>query len=219
MASIFEHLNKLNVNMQGKNICIFETMFKINAIKKKLSLWQNRVVSKNFSDFPLLHDFMAEHGSNFQMQLLPLFEAHLKLRQENFKKYFTSEQNATLNANFWILHPFTYDNFTTETEDLIDLQSDFGMKALLKETPYTELWVHLLNVPEYRKIAKKAISVLIQMPTTYLCESGFSCLCEIISRKRNSIELIDPLMRGEIEKDIIPRFEMLVDNMQQQKSH
>ena len=121
MASIFEHLNKLNVELQGKNICIFETMSKINAIKKRLPLWQNRVVSKNFSDFSLLHDFMTEHGSEFQMQLLLLIEAHLKLLQENFEKYFTSEQNATLDANFWILHPFTDDNITTETEDLIDL--------------------------------------------------------------------------------------------------
>ena len=73
-------------------------------------------------------------------------------------------------------------NITTETENLIDLQSDFGMKALFKETPYTKLWVHLLNVPEYRNLAKKAISVPIHMPTTYLCENVFSCLCEIKSR-------------------------------------
>ena len=33
------------------------------------------------------------------MQLLPLIEAHLKLLQENFGKYFTAEQNATLDAN------------------------------------------------------------------------------------------------------------------------
>ena len=165
--------------MQGKNICSFETMSKINAIKKKLPLWQKRFASKNFSDFPLLHDFMTEHGSNIQMQLLPLIEAHLKLLQENFEKYFTAEQNASFDVNSWILQPFTYDSITTETEDLIDLQSDFGMKALFKETPYTEFWVRQLNVPEYKCIAKKAISVFIQMPTTYLCESGFSCLCEI----------------------------------------
>jgi len=29
---------------------------------------------------------------------------------------------------------------------------------------------------------------------------------------------IDPLMRGAIEKEIIPRLEMLVNNMQQPKS-
>ena len=55
------------------------------------------------------------------------------------------------------------------------------------------------------------------MPTTYLSKSGFSCLREIKSRKRNSITSIDTLMRGAIKKGIIPQFEMLVDNMQQQK--
>ena len=64
---------------------------------------------------------MTEHGSNFQMQLLPFVEVHLKLLQENFEKYFTAEQNATLDADSWILLPFTYDSITTETEDLIDL--------------------------------------------------------------------------------------------------
>ena len=117
------------------------------------------------------------------------------------------------------LHPFTYDSVTTETEDLLDLQSDFGTKALFKETPYTKFWLHLQNVPEYRSIAKKAISVFIQMPTTYLCKSVFSCLREIKSRKRNSITHYDPLMRGAIKKDIIPRFGISVDKMQQQKSH
>ena len=67
-----------------------------------------------------------------------------------------------------MLHLFTYDSSTTEMEDSIDLQSDFGMKALSKETPNTEFWVHLLNVPEYKYIVKKANSVLIQMPTVYL---------------------------------------------------
>ena len=111
----------------------------------------------------------------------------------------------------------------TETEDLIDFQSDFGIKALLKRHDnYTDFWVHLQNVPEYRRIAKKPFSLFIQMPTTYLCENGFSFLCEIKSRKRNSITHIDSLMtdEGAIKKDIIPRFGMLVYNiMQQQKSH
>ena len=62
-----------------------------------------------------------------------------------------------------MLHPFTYDSITTETEDLLDLKSDFMMKALFKETPYTEFREKLLNVPEYRSIAK----------TQFLC--SFKC--------------------------------------------
>ena len=132
---------------------------------EKLPVWQNRVASKFFSDFPLLHDFMIEHGSNFQMQLLPLVKGHLKLLQENFEKYFTADWNATLDSNSWMLHPFTYDSVTTETEDLFDLQSDFGMKALIiKETPYTEFRVHLLHLPQYRSIAKKQFLFSFKCP-------------------------------------------------------
>ena len=135
---------------------------------------------------------MTEHGCNFEMQLLPLIEAHLKLLKKVLRSISLPNRMPHL-MHFWILHPFTYDcrPITTETEDLIDLQSDFGMKALFKEIPYTEFWVHLLNVPECRSIPKKAISVLIQMPTTYLCESVFSCLCESISPNRNLIKHID----------------------------
>ena len=76
---------------------------------------------------------MAEQqGSNFQMQLLPLIEADIKLMRENFEKYFASEQNATLDANSWMLYPFTYDNISYETEGLIDLQSDFAPQHYLK---------------------------------------------------------------------------------------
>ena len=180
MASIFEHRNKLNLNLQNRKTDIFECMYKVNAVKKKLPLWQKRVASNNFSDFLLLHDFMKEPGSTFQQQLIPLIYEHLNLLQENFDKYFNSEQNTTLDANSWILQPFVYDT-AEKCEDLIDLQSDFGMKTLFQEKSYSDFWVHLLDVPEYRSIAEKAICILIQMPTTYLCESGFSCLCEIKS--------------------------------------
>ena len=37
-----------------------------------------------------------------------------------FKKYFTAEKNATLDASSGMLHPFTYDSITSEIEDLID---------------------------------------------------------------------------------------------------
>ena len=50
---------------------------------------------------------MTENESNFQMQLLPLIEARLKSLRKNYERHFTAKRNATLDANSWILHPFT----------------------------------------------------------------------------------------------------------------
>ena len=83
---------------------------------------------------------------------------------------------------------------------------------------YSEFWVYLLEFLEYKNLAKRAIDVLVQMPTTYLCEKGFSSLVEIKS-KRNSILDIDSLMRGGIEKEITPRFLQITETMQEQASH
>ena len=70
----------------------------------------------------------------FRCNCFHLLKHTLNYCKENFEKYFTAEQNAILDANSWILQPFHLDSIT-ETKDLIDLQSDFGMKALFKETP------------------------------------------------------------------------------------
>ena len=76
-----------------------------------------------------------------------------------------------------MLHPFTYDSITIKTKDLIDLQSGFGMNALLEKTPYNDFWVNVLNAPEYRIIAKKAIFVFIQIPTKYSYAKVFFLVC------------------------------------------
>ena len=54
LASIFDRLNQLNISLQGKRGDIFRSTSKINALKMKIPLWKNNVLSKNFSDFSLL---------------------------------------------------------------------------------------------------------------------------------------------------------------------
>ena len=51
---------------------------------------------------------------------------------------------------------------------------------------YPEFWVHLLEFLECKNLAKRAIDILVQMFTTYLCEEGFSSLVEIKSKKLNT---------------------------------
>jgi len=60
------------------------------------------------------------------------------------------------------------------------------MKTLFKETPYIDFWVHLLNVPEYRSVEKKAISMFIQMPTFYAEVVLFVCMKSNLEREIQS---------------------------------
>ena len=221
MACVFEHLNKLNICLQGKDSDVFKSTGEVDALKLKIPLWKKRVKSQNFSDFPMLGNFIDECEESFaesvMTDLVPLILAHLELLQENFENYFPKEQSSYLEANTWVLQPFI--DSPTEDEDLLDLRTDLSQKVLFEGTPYADFWVQLWHVPKYKKLAEKDISLLIQSPSTYLCESGFSTLSQIKTKQRNSIEKIDYLMRGALETEFVPRYDQLVGKLQNQKKH
>ena len=94
----------------------------------------------------------------------------------------------------------------TEDEELLELRANLNQKVSFREMDYSMFWIYWVYFPEYKKLAQKAITILIQMPTTYLCKESFFNLVEIKSKKRNSLHNIDSLMRGAIEKEIKPRY-------------
>ena len=101
----------------------------------------------------------------------------------------------------------------------MELRTNLNQKVSFQEMDYSEFWTSLLEFSEYKNLAKKAIAVLVQMPTTYLCEEGFSGLVEIKSKKRNSLLDIDSLMRGGVEKELTPHYVQIAETMQEQASH
>ena len=98
--------------------------------------------------------------------------------------------------------------------ELIEIKKVYSGKRITQE-----FWVSLIDFSEYKNLAEKAVAVVVQMPTTYLCEKGFSRLVEIKSKKRNSILNIDCLMQGRIEKEQTPRYDHTAKTMQEQASH
>ena len=55
LVDVFEHLNTLNVSLQGKGHNKFEQSDKVNAFKKKIALWENRVSKDRLDMFPNAH--------------------------------------------------------------------------------------------------------------------------------------------------------------------
>ena len=103
----------------------------------------------------------------------------------------------------------------------MELRKDLNQKVSFQEMDYSEIKTSLLEFSKYKNLAKKTIAVLVQMPTTYLCEEGFFSQVEIKSKKRNSILDIDSLMRGGVEKElphIMFKLRKLCKNKQATKS-
>jgi len=165
---------------------------------------------------------MQESGWEFEdvsteEKLSALIVAHLNLLADNLNMYFPEDNDHFLAENSWIIQQFNEE--PTEDEELLKLRANLNQKYSFRGGDYSEFWVFLLEFPEYKNLAQETIDVLVQMPTTYLCEQGFSSLVEITSNKRNSILDIDCLMRGRIERELTPRYVQIAETMQQQASH
>ncbi|KAF0711438.1 zinc finger BED domain-containing protein 5-like [Aphis craccivora] len=70
---------------------------------------------------------------------------------------------------------------------------------------------------EYPLVCEKALRVLIQFSTSYLCEAGFSAVAVIKSKYRSKIN-VEKEMRVEVSS-LIPRFEKICSDVQAHPSH
>ena len=68
----------------------------------------------------------------------------------------------------------------------------------------------------FPQLAKSALKILVPFATTYLCETGFSTLVNIKTKPRNRLDP-DDILVVITKKE--PRFNLIIERMQQQKSH
>ena len=69
----------------------------------------------------------------------------------------------------------------------------------------------------FPQLAESALNILVPFATTYLCESGFSTLVSIKTKPRNRLDPEDDMRVAITKKE--PRFKLIIEKMQQQKSH
>ena len=137
MASIFNHLNQLNLSLQGKGGDIFNTTGKIESIKLKINMWHTNIHKNNFSNFPHLENYMKECNweekrPELESRIKTIILDHLQLLSENFEKYFPQSLHQSLENKMWIIiNPFIADhlkqtNLGELMETPVELQQDFS---------------------------------------------------------------------------------------------
>ena len=60
LASVFDVLSILNTSLQGKRSDIFSQVGKIDAFKRKIDCWANKVSKNDFSPFQFLNEFLSK---------------------------------------------------------------------------------------------------------------------------------------------------------------
>ena len=88
----------------------------------------------------------------------------------------------------WVRNPFLpldthcILNLKEEEKELIDIPNDGNIKLLNSEMGLDDFWIKIQN--KYYNIREKALVILLQFSTTYLCETGFSVLTNLKTRKK-----------------------------------
>ena len=104
----------------------------------------------------------------------------------------------------------------TEEEELVAISTDRGLMIKHKELSLEAFWISIKE--EYVSISKKALTILLQFATSYLCELGFSALATIKCKKRGTLQCIDEEMRVCLS-NIRPNIEEITKTHQAHVSH
>ena len=216
LVDIFEQLNKLNLQMQGRNTNIIKFVDSLKAFMSKLENWKRKVNTKNVAMFEKLTSILDVCGED---KVLPQFAKneilqHLTALENEFSRYFPELSDDELDL---VRNPFklSVEKVPDHCQDeFLELKTDSEVRDMFDEKSITEFWPLLCD--SYPKVAEIAIRALLPFVSTYLCESGFSTLLQIKTKQRNRLEVENDL-RCAISSTL-PRISKLAKNKQSQVS-
>ena len=211
LSDIFQHLNKINTSMQGKNENILTSVDKICAMKDKILIWKRKVKEDNFEMFSKLCE------CELKFQISSQIIDHLTLLVEKLDKYFPNIETQNYD---WIINPFiataTLNFSLAEEEELVEIKNDRTMLLILEEENLQNFWIRASKM--HQNVAKKALQVLLQFSTTYTCEASFSAMVNLKTSKRGNLKMLDSELRVSLSS-IQPNIEKLCSSHQAQISH
>lgn len=190
LADVFEHLNVLNLSLQGNNVDMFKVEDKISAMVKKCQIWAARIEKESFTNFPTMKQFLESSDESLPEQIRSNAAEHLHSLATTFREYFPEPDS----GDSWIRNPFTcqeiekIQGLTEEEQDqLVDLSSCGTMKNIFNAEKIADFWATARK--DYKELGDKAMKNILPFATTYLCEQAFSSMCFMKNKYRNRLDM------------------------------
>ncbi|XP_075210393.1 protein FAM200A-like [Lycorma delicatula] len=212
-SRLFKELcQAMEANMQGPNENILNSTDKLVGLKKQITLWKNKAQEGNLEKFE-----SVPKDSYKTIKVIVL--DHLTALEERIVHYFPK---LDIKKFDWVRNPFlitdtsVFDLTLNEEEELILLSSNRDLILKHSEESINSFWINIRC--EYPIIAKKALYILLQFSTSYLCEFGFSALANIKTKKRSRLLNVEDDMRVALSF-LRPNINEIIKKHQAQISH
>jgi hypothetical protein len=208
LTDITQHLNELNVKLQGTKQVITEMYDSVKAFKCKLSLWAKQLTDGNIVHFSALQSI----GPVNSQCLNEYSDAVAKLREgfdRRFKEFEALQPQFALFAT-----PFSVDVETVSDElqmELLELQCDSILKQKYVDIGVPEFYKYLSR-DRFPKMFSMCARILAMFGSTYVCEQFFSSMKinKSVFRSRLTDEHLRATLRLATSRDIKPNIEVLV---------
>jgi hypothetical protein len=136
-VEVFSVLNDLNTSFQEEMASVFRIAVKIEGFKRKLEIWERRILKKCFNMFLTLISIVDKDGHLNLMCLTSVIAGHLRSLLEHFSVYLPPNDDPR-NDNEWIRNPFNKNNIMgtnltpIQGDRLLELSCGRGLEASLK---------------------------------------------------------------------------------------
>jgi len=150
--------------------------------------------------------FIQDNELSFD-DVKPIILTHLDNLGKQFTHYFP---DGPLPQHDWIRNPFDFKGSishlpTGVQEQFQHLTSDRSLQIKFNNMPLTDFWLSLES--EYGELSRIAGMILIPFASTYLCETAFSAMTAIKTKKKNRLS-VEGDLRVALSK-IQPRIDLI----------
>ena len=186
------HLNRLNLNLQGKLKILPDLVQSVSAFFNKLKLFKAHIQRGDLTRFPTL----LKASGHVTIAILNKQKAIYATLLETLKESFVSRFRDLLLKRPLIT--FLVDSFNSKMDclkaslvsdeaatelEMIDLCEEDKLKPALREGTIA-LWKSV-PIKKYPNVKRGALKILSMFGSTYICESVFSTLKHVKSKHRS----------------------------------
>ncbi|XP_068229569.1 SCAN domain-containing protein 3-like [Palaemon carinicauda] len=175
-GNIFEKLNSLNKQLQGKDSDLISSRSASIAFLRKLQFYKNNIRRCAFKQFPCL----VSISRDLQDEDLALYGEYMENMHKDMQIRFSDLLMMVIPT--WVSVPFEVNVANIDIslqEPLIELQNDEIMSAKFKDGKYN-VWKTNDVATKYPLLWDTAQIYVIAFPTSHLVESGFSRVSQLL---------------------------------------